>query len=115
MSIIDRIATAYHPQTNGLDEKFNSTLQEAIAKQVDCEQRDWDELIDGILFVYRTTVHESTKQTPFSIMYGRESRLPVEIEETTSMSDEGMERTVVRGRQSCTHARNQNSDSPRHS
>ncbi len=35
-----RIATAYHPQTNGLDERFNKTLQEALAKQFDCEQRD---------------------------------------------------------------------------
>ena len=87
-----RIATAYHPQTNGLDERFNRTLQEAIAKQVDSEQRDWDDLIDGILFAYRTSVHDSTKQTPFFIMYGRKARLPVEMEDTTSMSDGGMEK-----------------------
>ena len=83
-----RISKAYHPQTNGLTERFNRTLQEAVVKQVVTDQKDWDELLDGILFAYRTNVHESTNCTPFSIMYGIEARLPVEMEQTVHTDTE---------------------------
>ena len=36
------IATAYHPQTNGLTERFNQTLQSALLKVVNDTQSDWD-------------------------------------------------------------------------
>ena len=45
----------------------------------DCE-KDWDEYIDPILFAIRTSVQASTKHTPFFLMYGREAKLPLEVE-----------------------------------
>ena len=36
-----RVSTAYHPQTNGLVERFNQTLQRALVKLVQKEQNDW--------------------------------------------------------------------------
>ncbi len=38
-----RISTAYHPQTNGLVERFNQTLQRSLVKMVNNNQDDWDE------------------------------------------------------------------------
>ena len=67
--------SAYHPQTNGLDEWMNQTVTKAIAKYLNPEQEDWDEHIDAILFSYRTSVHASTKFTPLYLMYGREAQL----------------------------------------
>ena len=46
---------------------------------VNDHQDDWDELLDNILFAYRTSRHNSTKCTPFLLMYGREARLPIDI------------------------------------
>ena len=43
-------------------------------------QNDWDECIDPILFAIRTSVQESTKHSPFFLMYGREVKLPLEVE-----------------------------------
>ena len=37
---------------------------------------NWDGLIEGVLFAYHTSIHASTKVSPFEIMYGRKARLP---------------------------------------
>ena len=66
-----RISSAYHPQTNGLVERFNQTLQRSLVKLVNSNQSDWDEKIDRVLFAYRTAPQKSTKLTPFQLMYCR--------------------------------------------
>jgi len=66
-----RISSTYHPQTNGLVERFNQTIQRALLKLVKKEQNDWDQYIDGVLFGYRTAVQKSTQKTPFEVMYLR--------------------------------------------
>lgn len=73
------ISTAYHPQTNGLDERFNQTVQRAILKMVEENQNEWDKFLDSVLFAYRTSKQCSTKFSPFFLMYGREPRLPVDL------------------------------------
>ncbi|CAG8742563.1 19509_t:CDS:1, partial [Gigaspora rosea] len=75
--------TPYYLQTNGLVERFNKTLCESIAKLVN-NKRDWNLLISSILFAYRTAKQNTTKMTPFYLVYGRESRLsahPNKLEE----------------------------------
>ena len=42
-------------------------------------QDDWDELLNNILFEYRSSRHDSTKCTPFLLMYGREAQLPIDL------------------------------------
>lgn len=74
-----RISSAYHPQTNGLVERFNQTLQRSLVKFVKSNQTDWDEKLDGVLFAYRTSQQKSTSHTPFELMYCRKPVLPIEI------------------------------------
>ena len=44
--------SVYHPQSNGLDERFNQTLQEQLLKFVEFEQNSWDKYLDAIIFSY---------------------------------------------------------------
>ena len=39
---------------------------------------DWDNAIHLLIFAYNSSVHASTKVTPFELMYGREPILPIE-------------------------------------
>ena len=74
---IKKINTSgYHPQTDGLVEKFNSTLQSMIAKSTDPSGMEWDKRLPLLLFAYRSIVQESTRESPFFLVYGRDPRLP---------------------------------------
>ena len=70
--------TAYHPQTDGLVERFNATLTEGLSMYVSSNQKDWDQHIPMILFAYRVSPNATTGESPFYLLYGREPRLPVD-------------------------------------
>lgn len=69
--------TALHPQSDGMVERFNRTILNYLAKFVNDNQRDWDTLLPFLLMSYRSAVHESTKNTPARLVFGRELRLPI--------------------------------------
>lgn len=71
--------TAYHPQCDGLVEKFNETLATMLSMFVNDHQRDWDVYIPYVLFAYRTSLQETIQETPFYLVYGRDARLPIDV------------------------------------
>ncbi|KAJ8956157.1 hypothetical protein NQ318_020708, partial [Aromia moschata] len=67
-----------------------SKLVDALARALEFEaakqscrlsdhQRDWDQFLHLFLLAYRSSVHETTGQTPASIVMGRELRLPCDL------------------------------------
>ena len=51
---IDQLRTsAYHPQTNGLCERFNQTLKALLRTRVDNDQDNWDEELPHTLLSHR--------------------------------------------------------------
>ena len=70
--------SGYHPQTDGLVEKFNSTLINMIAKSCETKGRDWNEHLPYLLFAYRVSSQHSTKESPFFLLYVRDPRITME-------------------------------------
>lgn len=78
--------TPYHPQCNGMVERFNRTLLDMLATTVN-NQSDWDQCIRKLCMAYNSSVHSSTGYTPFYLMFGRQARLPVDLMYGTGPSD----------------------------
>ncbi|CAF3051325.1 unnamed protein product [Rotaria sp. Silwood2] len=74
-------STPYHPQTNGQVERYNSTMDAKIAALSNLHKTDWDEQLPFVTFNYNTSIHSSTKQIPFQMMYGRTPVLPFDYQE----------------------------------
>ena len=70
-------STPYHPQTNGIVERFNSTFVPQISKLQDTEGNNWDEYLQAVVFAYNTGIHKTTKYSPYELVYGRLPRLPI--------------------------------------
>lgn len=73
-------STAYNPAANGLVEAFNKMIIKLLKKFVSSSKRDWNERLGECLWANRTTVRIATGNTPFSLVYGCEAVLPLEIQ-----------------------------------
>ena len=62
--------TPYHPQTDGLVEKFNKTLKSKLKRVASEEGRDWDTLLPYILFAYREVPQAATGFSSFELVFG---------------------------------------------
>ncbi|KAM9991285.1 hypothetical protein ACTFIZ_004690 [Dictyostelium cf. discoideum] len=71
--------TPYHPQCDGLVERFNKTLITMIKPFTTEYHGWWDQYLEGCLFAYRMSKHSSTKFSPFFLLYGREPIIPIDI------------------------------------
>ena len=69
----------YHPQSDGLIERFNRTLLNMLSIAAVENERDWDLRVPLLMLAYRTSTQESTGCTPFYLMFGREARLPADV------------------------------------
>ena len=77
---INQIQTSpYHPQTDGLVERFNGTIKSMLRKFVKDAPKQWDELIPYLLFAYREVPQAATGFSPFELLYGRHVRGPLDI------------------------------------
>lgn len=71
------LTTPFHPQSNGIDERVNGTVVNILKPYIDHFQDNWDEQLKWAIFVYNTTVHESTGYSPYQIAHGLDPRLPL--------------------------------------
>ncbi|EOY03788.1 RNA-directed DNA polymerase (Reverse transcriptase), Ribonuclease H [Theobroma cacao] len=72
-------STTYHPKMNGAVEVANKNIKKIIEKTTEV-YKDWHEKLPFALHAYRTSVRTSTGVTPYSLVYGIEAVLPVEVE-----------------------------------
>ncbi|MBY3556045.1 transposase family protein, partial [Modestobacter lapidis] len=77
--IVHHHSSPYRPQTNGAVEAANKNLKTILKKTADT-YNDWHEKLPLALWGYRTSIRASTGATPYSLVYGMEAVLPIELE-----------------------------------
>jgi len=75
-----RVATVYHPQSNGQVEVSNREIKRILEKTVSSARKDWSIKLDEALWAYRTTIKTPIGLSPFQLIYGKTCHLPVELE-----------------------------------
>ncbi|XP_016207175.1 uncharacterized protein LOC107647621 [Arachis ipaensis] len=65
LKIKQHFSSVENPQSNGLAEAANKVILQVLKKKLDNAKGLWAELIPEVLWAYNTTVHSTTKETPF--------------------------------------------------
>ena len=73
-------STPYYPQSNGQFEAINKILKRMLQRMIGVCKRNWHFILYSALWAYWTSVRNVTKFTPFQLVYGLESRLPIQCE-----------------------------------
>ncbi|XP_028061121.1 uncharacterized protein LOC114264641 [Camellia sinensis] len=73
-------STHYYPKGNGQAEATNKTLIIILSKMMDEFGGTWFEQLIVALWAYRTSKRKPTQATPYSIVYGSEAVLHIELE-----------------------------------
>lgn len=87
--------TPFHPQTDGLVERFNGTLKNMLKKFVDESGRDWDKWLPFLLFAYREVPQCSTGFSPFELLFGRQVRGPLDVLKEAWTAEEPAQRSIA--------------------
>lgn len=84
--------TSYHPQSNGIIERWHRTLKAAIR----CRQTDsWAEALPTILLGLRAVYKEDIASSPAEMVFGQTLRLPGEMVDAKSSSKNANEHEFI--------------------
>jgi len=83
--------TPYHPQGDGMVERFNRTLMQLLRAYVTSES-DWETYLPQVLYAYRTARHSSTGASPYLLVYGRD---PPALQGTTQSAYDSLSYPAV--------------------
>ena len=76
---IHKIRTSpYHPQSDGALERWHACLK-GMLNRSEVELKNWDKQLKFLLFAYRDTPHCVTGFSPFTLLFGRDVRGPLEL------------------------------------
>uniref|UniRef100_A0A9J7XB62 Gypsy retrotransposon integrase-like protein 1 n=1 Tax=Cyprinus carpio carpio TaxID=630221 RepID=A0A9J7XB62_CYPCA len=87
--------TVYHPQTDGLVERFNQTLKQMLRCVAAEDKRDWDLMIPYVLFGIREVPQAYTGFTPFELLFGRQPRGLLDVAREAWEQQPAPHRTVI--------------------
>ncbi len=79
LNITHTVSSAYHPQSQGVIERFHQTLKTIIRTYCVEHQKDWDEQLPLLLFAIRNTVQESLGFSPAELVFGHSLRGPLKL------------------------------------
>ncbi|CAF3880841.1 unnamed protein product [Rotaria sp. Silwood1] len=71
-------STPYHPQSNGIVERFNASMVVQVSKLQQQHHNNWDDYLDAVVFAYNISQHKTTQFSPFELLFGRAPQLPID-------------------------------------
>jgi len=71
-----RHSTPYHPQSNGMIERYHRTIKDMIRKLVNNCAGEWEGALGDAILAHRTVCSVSTGFSPFYLTYGRNPNKP---------------------------------------
>ena len=89
LGIHQKFTATYHPQTN-MTERVNRTLKQQIRIYAAENHKTWDQEIQKLAFAIRTSVNDTTGETPAFLNFGRDLRIPLDLilgDQTQSTQD----------------------------
>ena len=72
-------STLYYTQANGQAKTTNKIIKNNLRKIVARNPTSWDNLLSEVLWTYRTSKRMSINTTPYSLVFGHDAILPMEI------------------------------------
>ena len=77
---VDKSRTSpYHPQGNGMTERFNKTLLDMLGTLLPEQKANWKDHVAAMTFAYNSTPHTSTGFSPHYLMFLREPKIPANL------------------------------------
>ncbi|XP_021736139.1 uncharacterized protein LOC110702692 [Chenopodium quinoa] len=73
-------ASVCHPQSNGQAEVANKLILTALQRKLEEHKGLWVDLVLEVLWANRITEKESTGKSPFTLAYGADAVVPVEVQ-----------------------------------
>lgn len=70
-----KMSTSFHPQTDGLSERTNKTVVQALCFYVGRTQKGWVQVLPRVRFEIMNTINASTGYSPFQLLQGRSPHL----------------------------------------
>ncbi len=91
------VSSAYHPQSQGVLERFHQTLKSMLRTYCLEYEKDWDEEVPLLLFAVRNTVQESLGFSPAELVFGHSPRGPLKMlqEQLLSQSHSVTDKNVL--------------------
>ena len=103
--------TPWHPQSDGMVERFNRTLETLLRQTTQPDQSDWDIQVPICCMAYRAAIHETTRKTPNAMMLGRELPMPSHI--LVATPEKGTHQNVATYVQKLEHSMQQSHEAAR--
>uniref|UniRef100_A0A1A8CHQ9 Gypsy retrotransposon integrase-like protein 1 n=2 Tax=Nothobranchius kadleci TaxID=1051664 RepID=A0A1A8CHQ9_NOTKA len=74
-NLVQKVSPMTQPQLNPLHDNTSPQMKEAVVQMVEEKQEEWDDFLDALLFLFRTSTNPTTKFTPYMLMFNRKASL----------------------------------------
>ncbi|POW10433.1 hypothetical protein PSTT_06032 [Puccinia striiformis] len=75
-----KVTTPYYPEANGMIERGHQPLKDTLVKLCENDGKKWKHYFPLVLFADRISIKRTTGYSPYELVFGQSSTLPVDLE-----------------------------------